>query len=122
MVETEDWRIFYSGDTKPNQNYINYGQGVDLLIHEATLEDGLEVDAAMKNHTTTGQAINIGLKINAWRICLTHFSPRYVKVSEITKNHFDHKVMNAIDHFRLKLSDFEWAYKTLELYKPFDEL
>lgn len=50
MIESEDWRIFYSGDTKPNQNYLNYCQDVTLLIHEATLENGMEEDAARKNH------------------------------------------------------------------------
>ncbi|CAI2384760.1 unnamed protein product [Moneuplotes crassus] len=122
VVEAEDWRILYSGDTMPNQNYLNYGQGITLLIHEATLENGLEDDAKKKNHTTTGQAITVGTSINAWRVCLTHFSPRYVKVSEITQEHFDNKVMSAMDHLRLKLSDFEWAYRTLELYKPFEDL
>lgn len=67
MVEGEDWKIFYSGDSKPNQNYLNYANGVTLLIHEATLEDGLEEDAESKNHTTTGQAIGIGQKVGAWR-------------------------------------------------------
>ncbi|CAI2384764.1 unnamed protein product [Moneuplotes crassus] len=122
MVEAEDWRILYSGDTMPNQNHLNYGQGITLLIHEATLENGLEEDAQKKNHTTTGQAIDIANKMNAWRVCLTHFSSRYVKVSEISEDHFKYKTMNAIDHLRLKLSDFEWAYRTLELYKPFYDL
>ena len=67
MVEGPDWKIFYSGDTKPNQNHQNYIQGVTLLIHEATLEDGMEEDALKKNHTTTGQAISIGQKAGTWR-------------------------------------------------------
>lgn len=122
MIEAEDWRIFYSGDTKPNQNYLNYGQGVTLLLHEATLEDGLEADAEKKCHTTTGQAINIGINVNSWRTCLTHFSPRYVKVAEITKAHYENKVLNTMDHLRLKLSDFEWAYRTLDMYALFADL
>ena len=118
MLEADDWRIFYSGDTKPNQNYLNYGSGTTLLIHEATFENSLEKDAEMKWHTTTGQAINVGINIGAWRTCLTHFSPRY-KVAELTEDHFKYNVMSSMDHLRLKLSDFEWAYRTLEMFNLF---
>jgi ribonuclease Z len=45
-------RIFYSGDTNVCQNVLNYAQKVTLLIHEATFEDALEVDAMHKKHTT----------------------------------------------------------------------
>jgi ribonuclease Z len=44
----------YSGDTLPCQNLINYASNCKVLIHEATLEDGLEQDALHKKHTTTG--------------------------------------------------------------------
>lgn len=47
-------RIFYSGDTMPCQTVLNYAQNVKLLIHEATFEDTLEVDALNKKHTTVG--------------------------------------------------------------------
>ena len=35
-------KILYSGDTLPATNLINYAQGSSLLIHEATLEKGME--------------------------------------------------------------------------------
>ena len=55
LVWSPVWgRIFYSGDTSPCQNVINYAQDVTLLIHEATLEDALAEDAHWKRHTTTG--------------------------------------------------------------------
>lgn len=47
-------RIFYSGDTNPCQNVMNYCQKVTLLIHEATFEDSLAEDAKWKKHTTVG--------------------------------------------------------------------
>lgn len=55
-------RIFYSGDTNPCQNVLNYCQKITLLIHEATFEDSLAEDAKWKKHTTIGQAIEIGEK------------------------------------------------------------
>ena len=47
-------KIIYSGDTRPCNNFINYAQGSSLLIHEATLGTGMEAEANMKKHTTTG--------------------------------------------------------------------
>lgn len=46
-------RIFYSGDTSPCQNVINYARNVNYLIHEATFEEALHYDAFHKKHTTT---------------------------------------------------------------------
>jgi len=50
-------KIIYSGDTRPCQNFINYALGASLLIHEATLEGGMEEDAKKKKHTTTLEAM-----------------------------------------------------------------
>ena len=82
LMSREHGNIMYSGDTLPCQNLINYGQGVRVMIHEATLGDGMEEDAIVKKHTTTSQAIRIAQKCNAWRTILTHFSPRYQKIAE----------------------------------------
>jgi len=77
----------------------------------------MEQDALFKKHTTMGQAINIGLKCNAWRTVLTHYSPRYQKIAETSDNHLETKTMIAFDHMRLSLSHFEFAYKMVEIYK-----
>jgi ribonuclease Z len=70
-------KVVYSGDTRPCQNLINYAQGASLLIHEATLESGMEEDALKKKHTTTKEAMEIIRKVKPWRTILTHFSCRY---------------------------------------------
>lgn len=47
LIDSPDFgRIFYSGDTKVCQTVLNYAQQVTLLIHEATFDDTLEMDAA----------------------------------------------------------------------------
>jgi ribonuclease Z len=109
-------KIVYSGDTLPCQNLINYAANCKVLIHEATFEDGLEQDALFKKHTTTGQAIEVGRKVKAWRTILTHFSPRYQKIAEISQKHLDNKCLVAFDHMRIRLSHLEWAYHITELY------
>ena len=45
LLQTNGDKIVYSGDTLPCQNLVNYAHNCKVLIHEATLEDGLEKDA-----------------------------------------------------------------------------
>ena len=87
-----------------------------MLIHEATLEDGLEKDALMKKHTTTSQAMEIGQKTNTWRTILTHFSPRYQKIAETSDKNIQNKALIAFDHMRVTIGNLEWAYQMVHLY------
>jgi len=73
----ENWKILYSGDTRPTQNLINYGRDATLLIHEATNEDDHKKEATENFHTVTSDAIAQGVQMNCWRTVLTHFSPWY---------------------------------------------
>lgn len=54
LVSAEHGNILYSGDTIPCNTLWNYAQTARVLIHEATLQVGMEEDAARKMHTTTG--------------------------------------------------------------------
>ena len=69
-----------------------------------------------KMHTTTGQALQIGLEGGVWRTILTHFSPRYQKVAEITPLMADANAFVAFDHTRLSWSQLDWATQILKLY------
>ncbi|XP_074826641.1 zinc phosphodiesterase ELAC protein 2 isoform X2 [Natator depressus] len=80
MEHTSGWKIVYSGDTMPCEALVQMGKDTTLLIHEATLEDGLEEEAVEKTHSTTSQAIGVGMKMNAEFIMLNHFSQRYAKI------------------------------------------
>lgn len=110
-------KVIYSGDTRPCQNFINYARNSSLLIHEATLQHGMEQDALHKRHTSTSEAITLISEAQPWRSILTHFSCRYQKVAEILPDHSSKKVMVAFDHLRLYLKDFEWAHKYLSIYE-----
>jgi ribonuclease Z len=96
---------------------MNYAQKARVLIHEATLCDGMEADALNKKHSTTSQAINIGEQCGVWRTVLTHFSPRYMKVCEIAEVHLQSKTLVAFDHMRIRLDQLEWAYEINHLYR-----
>lgn len=82
----------YSGDTRPCLNLVKAGKDVDVLVHEATIEDSEPEMAHMKGHSTFGQAIDIGIKMGAKRVLLTHFSQRYPKLPRLS---YDSEKENA---------------------------
>lgn len=67
----------WPGDTRPCQSVIDAAQQATLLVHEATFENGMEVDAIAKNHSTTGDAVGVAAAAGVYRVVLTHFSSRY---------------------------------------------
>uniref|UniRef100_A0A8D3DCZ6 Zinc phosphodiesterase ELAC protein 2 n=1 Tax=Scophthalmus maximus TaxID=52904 RepID=A0A8D3DCZ6_SCOMX len=100
------WKLAFSGDTMPCDWFVHMGRNATLLIHEATLEDGLEQEAVEKRHSTTSQAIGIGVKMNAEFIMLNHFSQRYAKIPLFSED-FDDKVGISFDHMRIHYGDFK---------------
>ncbi|XP_030646076.1 zinc phosphodiesterase ELAC protein 2 isoform X2 [Chanos chanos] len=100
------WHLVFSGDTMPCDALARMGKNATLLIHEATLEDGMEDEAAEKRHSTTSQAIEIGMKMNAEFIMLNHFSQRYAKIPLFNAD-FNDKVGISYDHMRIRLGHFQ---------------
>lgn len=80
VVLSSGKKLTYSGDTLPCEGLVNLGMDSDILVHEATMEDGLEKDALLKMHSTISQAIDVGKRMNAGFTILTHFSQRYSKI------------------------------------------
>lgn len=100
------WQLAFSGDTMPCDNFVRIGNNATLLIHEATLEDGLEEEAVEKRHSTTSQAIGIGMRMNAEFIMLNHFSQRYAKIPLFSED-FTDRVGISFDHMRIRFGDFK---------------
>lgn len=139
--EKKGFQVSYSGDTRPT-NFFAYrvGQNSDLLIHEATLENGMEGEAAKKNHSTIGQALDIAYRMKSKYTVLTHFSQRYPKLPNIDctverkpdiseedaplfeedqdQEQSDQKIALAFDGLKLKLKDIapqKLKYEQLKL-------
>lgn len=74
------FKVSYSGDCRPSKAFSQIGKGSTVCIHEATFDDELQGDAEAKNHTTTSEALNVALAMDAKACVLTHFSQRYQKV------------------------------------------
>lgn len=73
----QDFKLTYSGDTKPCNRLVALGKESTLLIHEATFGDELSEQAGKRGHCTVSQAIEQAQKMNAKHTILTHFSARY---------------------------------------------
>ncbi|XP_018589906.1 zinc phosphodiesterase ELAC protein 2 isoform X2 [Scleropages formosus] len=99
------WKVVFSGDTVPCEALVQMGKNATLLIHEATLEDGMEEEAKQKRHSTISQAIDIGMKMNAKFIMLNHFSQRYPKIPLISADSGD-RVGISFDHMKVHFTDF----------------
>ncbi|KAJ9638128.1 hypothetical protein H2204_004439 [Knufia peltigerae] len=76
----DGFKFSYSGDCRPNESFCQIGADSDVLVHEATFDDGLEGDAKAKKHCTTGEAVGVALGMRAKNLILTHFSQRYQKI------------------------------------------
>nr|XP_054763247.1 zinc phosphodiesterase ELAC protein 2-like [Lytechinus pictus] len=108
--------MVYSGDTMPCDNLIKAGKGADLLIHEATLEDGMEEEAKKKRHSMISEAIEVGQAMEAKFLLLTHFSQRYPKVPLIQTSSTS-KIGIAFDNMRVSFSEFDLLPRFLPTLK-----
>ncbi|KAI1212346.1 beta-lactamase-like protein [Annulohypoxylon truncatum] len=130
------FKIAYSGDCRPSEDFVEIGKGATLLIHESTFEDELLGDAIAKKHSTMSEAIDVGRRMGARRILLTHFSQRYQKIPTMEENfeirpdakddekaQLDEVILVAFDYMRVKLGDFRKAQAFLPaLQKLFEEV
>ena len=83
VVTQDDYKIVYSGDTRPLQALIDLGkkdQKTNLLIHEATLGTPFLNDCIMKKHTTFTEAVKVSEEMEADYSIFTHFSQRYARI------------------------------------------
>lgn len=113
------WKISFSGDTRPNNNFFNYSMHSTLFIHEGTFDNELKEDALEKMHSTIGQAIDIGKQNLSKYIAITHFSPRYIKTYPYKEEFGQNKILLTNDYLTFNLNELFLAYKYLQ---PFDEI
>jgi len=74
------FKVSYSGDCRPSEEFVQIGMNSTVLIHESTFEDELRKDARHKKHSTSSEALLVGARMKARTVVLTHFSQRYQKM------------------------------------------
>ena len=67
------------GDTAPTEQAVILAAGVDVMVHETTLEAAMAEKANSRGHSTTVQAAELARQAGAGRLIATHFSSRYRK-------------------------------------------
>ncbi|KAJ1920472.1 hypothetical protein H4219_001309 [Mycoemilia scoparia] len=82
LTHKSGWRLVYSGDTRPCATLVQIATAHDacptVMLHEATLEDKLLMDAIKKRHTTVSEAVAVAKHAESSSLLLTHFSQRYI--------------------------------------------
>ncbi|KIK63188.1 hypothetical protein GYMLUDRAFT_197664 [Collybiopsis luxurians FD-317 M1] len=114
IIHSNDgWSVTFSGDTMPSDQLVyaaNSGENAtSVLIHEATMSDEQEKMAAKKAHSTIGQAIEIGRRMRASNVLLTHFSARQPKMP----HQFSTVFSNTDDDFPFIVTAFDYAHFTI---------
>lgn len=118
LTSKDGWKLTYSGDTMPCDGLIELGMESDVLIHEATMEDDLVHEARAKMHCTTSEAIEVGKKMKAKHLILTHFSQRYAKLPRIVGDNLGNNVGVAFDNMKVRFCDLpklKLLYPSLKL-------
>lgn len=80
------------------------GKGSNLMIHEATFQSSLKDQAIKKMHTTVQEAVEMAMKMDAHRACLTHFSQRYTVSESLLKKRKQLDVAKEASHVKDYLS------------------
>ena len=110
------FKISFSGDTRPCNNFYNYTMNSTILIHEGTFDNELINDAKEKMHSTISEAMELGKNNGSKYITITHFSPRYIKTYPYRKEFDDEKILIAHDYCTFYLSDLDFAFKYLKYF------
>lgn len=96
-------KIAFSGDCRPSDEFAAKADGALLMVHEATFEESMSVEAKQKAHSTTAEAIDVGRRAHAKHVALTHFSQRYPKMPVMEGSEREADVLSALDLLTLDL-------------------
>lgn len=93
----QPFKLAYSGDARPSQKFAEIGRDATVLIHEATFDDELQVEAYAKKHSTTSEALRVGVEMRAKSVVLTHFSQRYQKLPVLDVKNFGRGLEGVVE-------------------------
>lgn len=74
-------KIAIMGDTCDSSEIIPLAQNLDVLVHEATMENKLLEKCVEFGHSTPDMAVDIAVSCNTKTLVLFHLSPRYKPLS-----------------------------------------
>ena len=102
-------KVAIFGDTS-NSNEMNLlSRDADILVHEATMENGLQSKAIEYGHSTPDMAAKFAVLTNAKTLCITHVSPRYRPLCDCSLNsgeELDQKDTITVDILRKEAENY----------------
>ena len=78
-------KIVYTGDAGQSENMVKLAENADMLIHEATFDDGMKERALEDGHSTPSMAAETAKRAGVKRLVLTHISARYKDADVLLK-------------------------------------
>lgn len=78
-------KVVYATDTRPAAATARASKGADILIHEATYDHSLKVNAVKNMHSTAYEAARIAKKAEVKKLVLFHVSARYQSTDTLLK-------------------------------------
>jgi ribonuclease Z len=115
--EREGRVIGISGDTRPDEKFVEFFKGCDVLIFDSTYCEEHKDKAIENMHSTAKEAAEIAKKANAKLLILTHFSARYDDVNKLIEEaaKVHNSVIAANDFLTIEVpypneGDFKIAY------------
>jgi len=69
--------VAYTGDTAPCGSVEEAVRGVDVLLHDSTLDSSLEGEAVSRGHSTAAAAARVAARAGVGLLVLVHVSQRY---------------------------------------------
>jgi len=74
-------KIAVMGDTCDSSEILPLSQDLDVLVHEATMENKLLEKCVEFGHSTPNMAVDVAVQCNSKTLILFHLSPRYKPLS-----------------------------------------
>lgn len=116
-------RVVYSGDCRPSNLLASEGENADLLIHESTFDcDHDHIDVIKKRHSNIEEAIQIGRKMKASRVMLTHFSNTVSAWAGKNGARFAIPESKELEDFRKKRCFMASDHLCFEIDQPVEDL
>lgn len=83
LKKKKEFKIVYSGDTRPCSSLLELAREVDVLIHDATFSSDLKDKAVATGHSTAADAALIAKTAKVKNLILFHISARYTNASQL---------------------------------------
>ena len=115
--EGREFKLVYTGDTRPTEQLVELASNADLLIHEATMEHYMLTDCITKKHSTFTEAAECAKNANAKYTILTHFSQRYSKFPVFDEFENDKNIGCAWDLMTVTPKTFKFIRPCYEAVK-----